>query len=154
MAKAKANVVDLSNPPKPRVRNDIKGTGQDWRKGKTKYEAEQIKQFCTEYFQYCIDKERKPTIEGLAIHMDITSETLLIWMNADNSDGKEIYNPHVSEVLKKARDYLTDNLQQRSDAMAVFSLKQPRYGGYSDKQQIDSNNKTEILFKVAAIGEK
>ena len=144
---------EVNTPPvkKPRVRNDIKGTGQNWRKGKTKHNADEIKLLCSEYFQSCIDKERKPTIEGLALHMDITSETLLIWMNANKEDSKEVYNPDVAEVLKKARDYLTDNLQQRSDAMAVFSLKQPRYGGYTDKGQDNAKQDIAISFHIGGL---
>lgn len=119
--------------PKVRKRNDIKGTGQGWRKGVAKYSADQVYQFCKEYFTSCEEKHRRPTVEGLAGFMDITSETLLIWMHADKAGGKEIYNPDVSFILKKAQDCMTDELQQGTDSMSIFRLKQPRYGGYIDR---------------------
>lgn len=136
---------------KPRVRNDIKGTGQNWRKGKTKYSAEEINKFCLDYFEYCLENKRKPTLEGLAGKMDITSETLKIWINANKEDSGEVYNPDVSSALKKAMDYITDELQQGNDAMSVFRLKQPHYGGYTDKQQVEANNTHKLEIKITGV---
>lgn len=134
---------------KPRKRNDIKGTGQGWRKGKLKYTADEIMNSFAEYLRNCADANRKPTWEGYAGSINISSQTLLVWLNAKEEEN--IYNPDVQEALKKVQDCFADNLQQRTDAMAVFSLKQPRYGGYTDKQVSESTGKHEIDITINGI---
>lgn len=122
------------------------GRGRGWRKGVIKYSADEIENKVRDYFNQCSDRKRRPTMEGLAGYIDITTETLLIWMNADKEDSGEVYNPEVSEILKKARDYMSDELQQSNDSMSIFRLKQPRYGGYQDKQTLENNGNMRIEF--------
>lgn len=133
---------------KPRKRNDIKGTGQDWRKGKLALTPEQVKEVFEEYTAYCGDSKRRPTWEGFAVKLGISSETLMLWLNAKSEEDKA-YNPEMVEQLKKVRDWLTDDLQQRTDSMAVFSLKQPRYGGYTDRQAVENSGvvKLDVVIK-------
>ncbi|MEA4895128.1 MAG: hypothetical protein VB064_07680 [Oscillospiraceae bacterium] len=135
---------------KPRKRNDIKGTGQNWRKGKLTYTAEQLQDKYKDYIAHCKAEPRKPTWEGYAGYIDIASETLLMWMNAKSEEDKA-YNPEVVETLKKIQDSFIDNLLQRTDAMAVFSLKQPKYGGYTDKQQIEGKQDIKIHVTVGGL---
>lgn len=141
------SVITEPDKKKPRVRNDIKGTGQDWRKGKTKYNAEELQSKYKDYINYCKDVTRKPTWEGFAVFIDVCSETLMNWLNAKSEDDRS-YNPDVVDTLKKIQDSFVDNLLQRTDVMAVFSLKQSRYGGYADKQQIDTNSDVNISFNL------
>lgn len=133
---------------KVRKRNDIKGTGQNWRKGKLKRTPDEVWEAFQGYIQDCEVRERRPTWEGFAGSLDITSETLMKWLKATEEEG-DAYNPEMSEVLKKVRDWLTDSLLQRNDSMAVFSLKQPRYGGYSDRPAVDvgASVKLDVTIK-------
>lgn len=140
--------MDEDKPKKPRKRNDIKGTGQDWRKGKLALTPEQVRETFEEYTGYCNDNKRRPTWEGFAVRLGISSETLMLWLNAKSEEDKA-YNPEMVEQLKKVRDWLTDDLQQRTDSMAVFSLKQPRYGGYTDRQAVENSGvvKLDVVIK-------
>ena len=135
---------------KPRVRNDIKGTGQNWRKGKLAYTAEELQAKYKDYIDYCRSEPRKPTWEGYAGFIDIASDTLMIWLNAKSEEDKA-YNPDVVATLKKIQDSFVDNLLQRTDVMAMFSLKQPRYGGYTDKQQVETTGKQSIEVTIKSI---
>ncbi len=67
---------------KVRKRNDIKGTGQNWRKGKLKRTPDEVWEAFEGYIQDCENRNRRPTWEGFAGRLDITSETLMIsWGN-------------------------------------------------------------------------
>ncbi len=132
---------------KVRKRNDIKGTGQNWRKGKLKRTPDEVREAFKEYTQYCEGNKRRPTWEGFAGYLDITSETLMTWLKATKEDDS--YNPEMSEVLKKVGDWFTDSLQQKNDSMTIFLLKQPRYGGYSDRPAVDvgASVKLDVTIK-------
>jgi len=132
---------------KVRKRNDIKGTGQNWRKGKLKRTPDEVREAFYEYIEKCKEEGRKPTWEGFAVYLDVCSDSLMIWLNA--KEGDKSYNPDMVDVLKKVRDWLTDSLLQRSDNMAIFSLKQSKYGGYSDRPAIDvgASVKLDVTIK-------
>jgi hypothetical protein len=103
--------------------------GLDWRRGKTKYTPEQLCDLCEDYLSTCSDAGKKPTWQGLAGFVGVTSGTLNEWMNNKES----LYTPGLSVVLKKTADAISDQLQQRTDCMAMISMKQPLYGGFVDK---------------------
>lgn len=69
---------------------------------------------------------RKPTWQGLAGHAGVTSAVLSAWLREEGEAGG---------ALQKAADFISDRLQQRTDSMAVLSVKQPLYGGFLDRAQ-------------------
>ena len=81
-----------------------------------------------EYFEHCAANKKRPNKQGLAGYLGVVSDTLTEWAN--NPDGK--YG-ELSVAIKKAYDRISDLLQQRTDAMAIISVKQPCYGGFVDK---------------------
>lgn len=121
--------------------------GMDWRRGKTKYTPEQLGELCVDYLQSCADNAKKPTWQGLAGFVGVTSGTLNEWMN--NRDGT--YTPGLAVVLKKTADAISDQLQQRTDCMAMISMKQPLYGGFIDKPaQQDASISINVNFGQSA----
>ena len=49
-------------------------------------------------------------------------------------------------LVEKASARIADELQQRKDSMAIFLLKQPVYGGYSDKSESDKEININLSF--------
>ncbi len=102
-------------------------------------EPEELEGYCVAYFEKCQAAERCPTKPGLAVYLGISVDTYDRW--AKNEDGR--HGKHAA-VLKKAEAIMSDLLQQRKDTMALFLLKQPCYGGYTDKQADDGNQVLRI----------
>ena len=91
-----------------------------------------LKAKCDKYFDDCanhLPKPRKPTRPGLCLALGVTVEQLAM-MEA----GKVAYGQFVKKAIEEALLRIRDDLEQRIDNMAIFSLKQAHYGGYSDKQ--------------------
>ena len=107
---------------------------------------EQLWTMCAQYLSQCDELGRKPTWQGLAGHIGISSARLSIWL-------KE--NGQVGEVLRRAADAISDRLQQRTDSMAVLSVKQPLYGGFLDRAQTGGGEGTvRIEVTVGGKGDK
>ena len=101
--------------------------GMSWRKGICKYTPDQLDVKCNEYFAKCDEMGRRYTQPGLALHLDINTDTLNEWFK-----DKDRYNG-LSVIIKKAYDRMSDAFQQENQSMALFLLKQPCYGGYADR---------------------
>jgi hypothetical protein len=138
----------MSGPPakKQRKRNDIKGTGQGWRKGQLKVTAEQIMTVSKEYFSWCQQQDRKPTFEGLALRLGVCSDTLKSYLGTDGKKDMDTYNPDVVVAIKKVVDYLSDDIQQRNTPMDIFRAKQAHYGGYVDRPDSQAGGQVSISF--------
>lgn len=88
----------------------------------TKYKPEMMGQI-EEYISMCGREQMAlPTIEGLAIHLDVTSETIRKWVNK---------NKEFSSTIKKLADRQKEQLmndgmyggKEINQAMAIFLLK-------------------------------
>lgn len=97
-------------------------------------DPEELEGYCAAYFEKCEAEGKNPTKPGLAVYLGISVDTYDRWMK--NEDSR--HTKHAA-VLKKAEAMMSDLLQQRKDTMALFLLKQPCYGGYTDKQADDGN---------------
>ena len=102
------------------------GKSDPWEEGALT--PEELNAQCDSYFERCRAAQRLPTKPGLAVFLGISLETYDRWIKS----GGRTYGRH-GAVLRRAQDRMSDELQQRKDAMAVFLLKQPCYGGYHDK---------------------
>lgn len=96
------------------------------------------------YFADCVEKAQRANKHGLAVYLDVMSQTVDEWRV--NKDGR--YD-EFAPIIKKAHDRITNLFQQRTDAMAIISLKQPCYGGFIDKP-VDSNKEININVKLSA----
>lgn len=110
--------------------------------------AEQLEQMVNQYFQECDKKCKRATKQGLAVFCGISVDTYDRWKKAESKKHKR----H-SAVLKKAELIMSDRLQQESNAAAIFMLKQPCYGGFSDKQE-SNDNSHKITIDILSNGQK
>lgn len=111
------NAAETTTEPKPARRA-----------GRRKMTAPALAAVCADYFEKCDGEGRRPTWQGLAGAADVTSSTLTRWLRAGEGDT-------LSEILQKAADAISDRLQQRTDSMAVLSVKQPLFGAFLDRTQ-------------------
>lgn len=118
---------------------------KDSKQERRKYpDAEALTAKCEEYFQTCDASGRLYGEAGLALHLDVTLNTLRRWY-----DGEQC--PDLQDAVQKA--YLRIQAQTESDpaymekgmvTKAIFLMKQPRLGGYQDKIEA----KQDIAVKV------
>jgi len=90
--------------------------------------ARTLESLCDEYFRRCDKEGKRYTLPGLALAVGVAPDTLLEWAR----EGGGAYDPRTAQVVHMALARMSDALQQRSDSMAIFSLKQPCYGGYTE----------------------
>lgn len=111
------------------------------------YTPEEVEALCHNYFQTCDQEGKRYTFPGLALALGITPGTLSKW--AEDVEGT---HEAVAETLKKALAKMSDALQQRNDNMAIFSLKQPCYGGYSDRPNEADKGALTVQVSFGAAG--
>jgi len=126
------------------------GRGKNWRTGIYKYAAQELEAKCAGYLSYCEEGNKKPTWQGLAGALKVTSDTLDKWYKGGNGTA----DPAISEVLKKTADIMSDKLQQRTDSMSIFLLKNPKYGGFTDRPDMASSGLIAINVSFGNADEK
>jgi len=109
-----------------------------------KYTPETFAKAVDKYLQDCEATDTFPSEPGLLLALDITDDTL---NNYREQNG-------YSETIKKAQAIREQYLQKivlsngaKSVTGAIFLLKQPKNGGYQDKQISDGNINVNIGFK-------
>ena len=107
-----------------------------------KYTRETLEMKVNDYFEDCLAENRKPNKQGLAVYLGVESETLDTWASRDN---------RFSPAIRKAYNRMSDMFQQRTDSMAMLSIKQPCYGGFTDKPAV-SADKMKIDVKISGGG--
>jgi hypothetical protein len=126
-----------------------------------KLTPQQLADGIDEYFRVCETTEKKPTKPGLCTYLGISTSTWDNWMregagkavrrdlkgaqgNRDKGEGRfaEYIWP-----MKRAMQMISDGLEQRTDTMAMFLLKQQHYGGYSDKGEQTAGGNMAITIR-------
>lgn len=105
-----------------------------------KLSAVQLADGIDSYLNQCEEAKRKPTKPGLCNYLGISTKTLDNWAKqaeeAENGTAKDVvgnkYRAYAFPI-KRAQQAMADELEQRTDTMALFLLKQSWYGGYTDK---------------------
>ena len=117
-------------------------------------EPQEIEDTAQAYIDECIEAGKRPTMEGLAGRLGVTSDVIKVWMRKPETSttGKDTHKER-RIALKKAADRMTDALQQGKDPMSIFLLKQPQYGGFADKQA-EGNGGNDVHIKVSFGGKK
>lgn len=102
-----------------------------------------------DFFKWCIENKKIPTVTGLAVHLDTDRLTLLNYENSlDNpSYDKLDYDVKVQLInsIKRAKQRVESEYEQalfnkNSAVGAIFTLKN-NYK-WVDKQEIEQSNKT------------
>lgn len=89
-----------------------------------------------EYMSKCADDDVKPSVEGLAIALHVTRETLNSWGNKRTRDNNPVYSDTVKSAVQMLNAMTATNLQEGkvNPAAGIFLLK--NNAGYTDTQQI------------------
>lgn len=118
-----------------------------------KYETpEELDTKCQEYIALCKSQAKFPDEAGMLLYCDISWDTKNRYEN--NEDNKY---PGFAEVLKKYATIRESELVQelmrnpKGAGAYAFLLKQVKNGGYTDKQQIESNGKQSIEVTLKTI---
>lgn len=97
---------------------------------------EAVEQRIFEYFQYCIEKDIRPGVEGMAMALGVNRRTLWDW-ETGNRRGSSIVR---ADIIKKAKQFIAlylENLAQNNKiypATWIFMMK--NHYGYKDQQDI------------------
>lgn len=93
---------------------------------------EEVEQRVTEYFDACIQNSIRPGVEGMALALGVTRQTLLNWQSEGNQKG---------EIITRAKQMLAALLESWSmsgkinPVTSIFLLK--NHFGYADKSEIE-----------------
>ena len=116
---------------------------------------QQVVEGCEEFLRLCDEHNIKVRLPGLWSRLGISEETWMEWLKAGDGKAKKdgqrgmggINSAYVFPV-KKALYEIRDRLERENTPMAVFLLKQPAYGGYTDRppaQSQQGGNTTIVL---------
>ena len=110
---------------------------------KIKYTTEQLKLLVAELYLY-IDNKDFPHLAEYVSQPDIQHKYKLTTQYV--YDHPEIFEHPLSVMTAKAESFLVkQGLAGRSMPMTIFMLKQMKFGGYSDQQQIDLTSKAQPI---------
>ena len=107
---------------------------------------------CAEYLALCQSLDKFPDEAGMLLFCNISWDTKNRYEN--NEDNKY---PGFAEVIKKYAAIRESDLVQRlveypkGAGAFAFLLKQVKNGGYTDKQQVESNGKQQIEVTLRTI---
>ena len=98
------------------------------------YTAPQLDQACADYFAFCDSAKEETNLPGLLVFLGVIEDDWEEWMK-----GGPGYSRH-PRICKKALLEMRNRFEQRKDSAAIFLLKQPVYGGYTDRPGTDKSN--------------
>ena len=67
--------------------------------------AEEIRERCQKYFDYCIKMDKRPMVMGLCLALGVTKQTLTNWENEQSGRGL---------VIRKAKDIIRSLIEEWS----------------------------------------
>lgn len=91
-----------------------------------------------------------PSDYRLSKYLNMSISSINRYMNS-NSESYKRYSP-VFDLLKKYREdfYLRQMLAAKNPAAAMFALKQPSNGGWTDRQDVRTDTTVKIQFTGGA----
>lgn len=102
----------------------------------TEYEAERIAKAVTAYIKECDRKLYLPTIEGLAVHLEVRRETLYDWANPKSDRYHEEFSDIFDALRAKQAAQLIQNGLANNYNSTITKLMLTKHG-YTDKQETD-----------------
>lgn len=115
---------------------------------KVRYTDKQIKELILALEEY-LDITEFPKIAHFVIQPVIRHKYKLT--QTYMYDHPEYFGYLLDMMTAKAEDYLTTLAIRRSSTPALFLLKQPKFGGYSDKQDIDLKASSQPIKFINAV---
>ena len=133
------------------------------RKGEYRLTPEQLDEKLDELYEYCIANKTPPVPFNIRKVVGVSEDALEKWRKmadgldpGDESDEAQTKRAY-REVLKKLDELRTAFWQNvafdnpKLQAFAMFNLKQPYNGGYTDKPSNDATS-VEITIKNGGVG--
>ena len=121
------------------------------------------------YFDDCAKRNRKPTMPGLCNWLNLSRNRMIKLLSyaelytettanrraniADEDIEPDIQFEHCVELLK-ASQRMQDELEQNTDTISLFKLKQGWYGGYTDKAAASENPNVNVKISLSGMGNK
>ena len=109
-----------------------------------KYTSESFAKAVNKYLEDCKAADTFPSEPGMLLALDISEDTLSRYKEQDG------YADTIKKALAVREEYLQHIVLSngaKSVTGAIFLLKQPKNGGYQDKQIADGNINVNIGFK-------
>jgi len=102
------------------------------------------------YFAACEESKKRATLPGLCHALGISTDT---WetLRREAEEGKEGKEAFLWPI-RRGMQTLADALEQRTDSMASFLLKQPCYGRYGESGERSGGGVLTVTF--GASGER
>lgn len=98
---------------------------------------EQVEQRINDYFDYCIEAQLRPTVEGLGIALGIDRKTLYNW---ETGKTRAQFSDYRFRIIKKAKDYIaflmSDLVMEGKINPVTWIFYAKNYFGMSDKQEV------------------
>ena len=110
------------------------------------YTPEKLDERLTEYLDQCREDGRRPTRPGMRLALNMSEDTLSRY-----EKGEGVYKAYAGPI-KKAMDRIRDELEQGRDTMNIFLLKQPCYGGYTDKPGAGGDGQINVNISFGGDG--
>lgn len=130
----------------------------------TKYKAEELEQAFAKTMEYCTEQSEPPVDFVLHKFTDISNDTMqnyVKWAEEMEKGTREV-DPEImrgAAAIKKWWEFKTvfwlrlGLRNEKLSAFAIFNLKQPCNGGYSDKP-VGSVGNIEVVVKADGVGDK
>lgn len=110
---------------------------------------ERLEQYIAEYIDLCRDSNDIPSDYGLADYIGCSVRSIERWRKGEGNYRK--YSEAFVELKKFAESVLIREVRTaKNPAGAIFLLKQEKFGGYTDKQEIETAG--SLTIKVDGVG--
>lgn len=97
----------------------------------------EVEQRINDYFDYCIEAQLRPTVEGLGIALGVSRVTLYNW---ESKKTRGEFNDYRFNLIKKAKDYIaflmSDLVMEGKINPVTWIFYAKNYFGMSDKQEV------------------
>lgn len=129
-----------------------------------KYRADELEEAIEKCMAYCNDHNKPPVDFVLHMFTSISSDTMsnyLKWAEEMEAGKREPDSEvmRASEAIKKWQEFKTfwwvtlGVTNEKLQSMAIFNLKQPCNGGYTDKP-VGAVGNVEIVINTQGVGDK
>lgn len=98
---------------------------------------DEVEQRCAKYFEYCVQVDQRPCVEGLSVALGVSYQTVYDWQTG-RKRGKN--GPRRSEIIKKAKAVIAHVLAEMALGNKIYPNVWIFYGknyfGMKDTQEV------------------
>lgn len=105
-----------------------------------KKDAEQVRQRCQQYFDFCREVDQKPGVQGLCLALGVVRATLIAWENENSERGAVIVR--AKQIIRYLLETWTTS-GKLSPPVGIFWAK--NIMGYKDNITIEAQTATPTL---------